>query len=160
MVSVVIFTSIGFLPSLTHTSLSHTHCSVKPSLRRQAFTVSEPPTPTHHDRDLAGHRNCADRRRSRSRLRRSASIAISRLTLRAIAIASIGVDCDHRNQRDCDRDLADLARSVNRRFARSRSRSRRSRSRRSRSRRSRSLRSRSRSHREHNLSFWVFSPRN
>ena len=31
MISVVIFTSIGFLPSLTRTSLSHTHCSVKPS---------------------------------------------------------------------------------------------------------------------------------
>ena len=79
------------------------------------------------------------------------SIAISRSTLRAIAIAPIGVDRDHRNQRDRDRDLADLARSVDRRFARSRSRSRsatlRSRSRRSRSRRSRSRSLRSRSHR-------------
>ena len=85
--------------------LSHTHDSVKPSLRCQAFTAPEPPTPTHHDRDLAGHRNCADRRRSRSRSRwsrsrqsrsrdrrfvrsrsrRSASIAI--IEIREIAIA-------------------------------------------------------------------------
>ena len=59
--------------------LSHTHCL------SQSFTASthtpsqtERSTPTHHDRDLAGHRNCADRRRSRSRSRsrRSASIAI------------------------------------------------------------------------------------
>ena len=50
MISVVIFTSNLFLPSLTRTSLSHTHCLC------QAFTAPthtpsqrEPPTPTHHD---------------------------------------------------------------------------------------------------------------
>ena len=127
MVSVLIFTSIDFLPSLTRTNLSHMHCSVKPSLRRQAFTAPEPPTPTHHDRDLVGHRNCADRRRSRSRSRRSTSIAI----------APIDVDCDR----------ADRRRSRSSKSARLRSRSRRSRSLRS--------RSRSRSHREIDLSFWV-----
>ena len=56
---------------------------------------------------ISPDRNCADRRRSRSRSRRSASIAISRSTLCAIVIAPIGVDRDHRNQRDCDRDLAE-----------------------------------------------------
>ena len=68
MISVVIFTSNVFLPSLTRTSLSHTHCLC------QTFTApthtpsqTERSTPTHHNRDLAGHRNCADRRRSRSR---------------------------------------------------------------------------------------------
>ena len=143
MVSVLIFTSIDFR------NLSHTH---KPLTRITALSSLHCVGTTHTDAPRSQSRrdrNCADRRRSRSRS-----------TLRAIAIAPIGVDRDHRNQRDCDRDLADLARSVDCRFARSRSRSRRSRSRRSRSRRTRSLRSRSRSHREHNLSFWVFSPRN
>ena len=144
MDSVVIFASNDFRKqaqalstssALTRTSSHTDHCSVKPSLRRnhphRRTTIAISPGPE---------------------LRRSASIAISRLTLRAIAIAPIGVDRDHRNQRDCDRDLADLARSVDRRFAQSRSR--RSRSRRSRSRSLRS-RSRSRSHRENMLSFWV-----
>ena len=104
MISVVIFTSKLFLPSLTHTSLSHTHCLC------QAFTApthtpsqTERSTPTHHDRDLAGHRNCAidvdhdrdcaDRRRSRSsksarlRSRSRRSRAKLRSPLRAIAIA-------------------------------------------------------------------------
>ena len=89
--------------SLTRTNLSHMHCSVKPSLRRQAFTAPEPPTPTHHDRDLAGtetvpidvdhDRDRADRRRSRSsksdasRSRSRRSRSKRRSTLRAIAIA-------------------------------------------------------------------------
>ena len=104
MISVVIFTSKLFFPSLTRTSLSHTHCLC------QAFTApthtpsqTERSISTHHDRDLAGHRNCADRRRSRSRSRdrrRSRSSKSVRLrsrsrrsrakrrsTLRAIAIA-------------------------------------------------------------------------
>ena len=82
LVSVVIFTSIGFLPSLTRTSLSHMHCSVKPSLRRnhphRRTTIAiSPVTGTapidvdrDRDRDLAidasRDRDCADRRRSRS----------------------------------------------------------------------------------------------
>ena len=89
LVSVLIFTLIDFLPSLTRINLSHMHCSVKPSLLCQAFTAPEPPTPTHHDHDLAGHRNCADRRRSRSsksarlRSRSRRSRAKRRSTLRA-----------------------------------------------------------------------------
>ena len=62
MISVIIFTSNVFLPSLTRTSLSHMHYLC------QAFTAlthtpsqTERSTSTHHDRDLAGHRNCADR---------------------------------------------------------------------------------------------------
>ena len=104
MISVVIFTSNVFLPSLTRTSLSHTHCLC------QAFTVpthtpsqTKRSTPTHHDRDLASHRNCADRRRSRSRRsrsRRSASIAIIEISEIAIAISPIDASRDH------DRDLA------------------------------------------------------
>ena len=106
MISVVIFTSKFFLPSLTRTSLSHTHCLC------QAFTApthtlsqTERSTPTHHDRDLADHRNCADRRRSRSRSRdrcfarsrsrRSASITIIEISEIAIAIsreASIAIE--------------------------------------------------------------------
>ena len=46
MISVVIFTSIRFLPSLTCMSLSHTHCSVKPSLLR----------PTHRAKRNHPHR--------------------------------------------------------------------------------------------------------
>ena len=120
--------------ALTRTSSHTDHCSVKPSLRRnhphRRTTIAISPGPE---------------------LRRSTSITI--------AIAPIGVDRDHRNQRDCDRDLADLARSVDRRFARSRSARLRLRSRRSRSRRSRSHRVRKCpsgfSHREIDLSFWV-----
>ena len=136
MVLVLIFTSIDFLPSLTRTSLSHMHCLC------QAFTApthtpsqTERSTPTHHDCDLAGHRNCADRRQSRSRSRRSASIAIIEIGEIAIAISLISRE-------------ASIAIAISRsRSARLRSRSRRSRSLRS--------RSRSRSHRENMLSFWV-----
>ena len=46
LISVVIFTSIRFLPSLTCMSLSHTHCSVKPSLLR----------PTHRAKRNHPHR--------------------------------------------------------------------------------------------------------
>ena len=105
----------------TRTVLSSLHCS---------NPHTEPNGTTHTDAP-------------RSRSRRSPELR--RSTLITIAIAPIGVDRDHRNQRDCDRDLVDLARSVDRCFARSRSQSRRS----------RSLRSRSRSHRENMLSFWV-----
>ena len=45
---------------------------------------------------------------------RDRRFARSRLTLRAITIAPIGVDRDHRNRRDYNRDLADLAQSVDR----------------------------------------------
>ena len=81
-----------FLLSLTRTPPSHMHCL------SQSFTASthtpsqtERSTSTHHDRDR-DHRNCADLRRSRSRRSQSRD----------------------RNRRDCDRDLADLARSVDR----------------------------------------------
>ena len=125
--------------------LSHTHESLKHALPLSSLHCSDP----HTEPNGMIH---TDAPRSRSRrspeLRRSTSITIA-IALIAIAIAPIGVDRDHRNQQDCNRDLAD------RRFARSRSRSARlrSRSRRSRSRRSRSLRSWS--HRENMLSFWV-----
>ena len=56
------------LLSLTRTPLSYTHC-LSQSLTAPTHTPSqmERSTPTHHDRDLAGHRNCADWHRSRSR---------------------------------------------------------------------------------------------
>ena len=59
-----------FLLSLTRTPLSYTHC-LSQSLTAPTHTPSqmERSTPTHHDRDLAGHRNCTDWHRSRSRLR-------------------------------------------------------------------------------------------
>ena len=139
MISVVIFTSKLFLPSLTHTSLSHTHCLC------QAFTApthtpsqTERSTPTHHDRDLAGHRNCADRA-DRDRVDRDLVIDASR-------DRNLVIDASR------DRDLADRHRSRSSKSARLRSRSRSARLR-SRSHRSRSRRSRS--HREIDLSFWV-----
>ena len=53
--------------------LSHMHEPLTHALLCQAFTApthtpsqTEPPTPTQHDRDLVGYRNCADRRWSRS----------------------------------------------------------------------------------------------
>ena len=51
-----------FLLFLTRTPLSHTHC-LSQSFIASTHTPSqtERSTPTHHDRDLAGHRNCADR---------------------------------------------------------------------------------------------------
>ena len=92
--------------------LSHTHEPLTQALFCQAFTASS-------SLHCAGTTH-TDAPRSRSRrspeLRRSTSITI--------AIAPIGVDRDHRNQRDCDRDLADLARRGDRHFAGSRSRSR------------------------------------
>ena len=59
-----------FLLSLTRTPLSYTHC-LSQSLTAPTHTPSqmERSTPTHHDRDLAGHRNCTDWHRSRSRSR-------------------------------------------------------------------------------------------
>ena len=89
---ILIFTSNLFLFSLTRTPLSHTHCF------SQSFTApthtpsqTERSTPTHHDRDLASHRNCADRHRSRSRSHRSASIAIIEIDEIAIAISPIEI---------------------------------------------------------------------
>ena len=98
MVSVVIFTSIGFLPSLTRTSLSYMHCSVKPSLRRnhphRRTTIAISPVigtaPIDVDHDL----DRADRRR-----------------LRSSKSARLRSRSRDRDRRDCDRDLADRDRA-------------------------------------------------
>ena len=83
--------------------LSHMHSSLKHALPLSKLDYSDPQT----EPNGMIH---TDAPRSRSRrspeLRRSTSITI--------AIAPIGVDRDHRNRRDCDRDLTDLARSVDR----------------------------------------------
>ena len=116
MISVVIFTSNVFLPSLTRTSLSHTHCLC------QAFTApthtpsqTERSTPTHHNRDLAGHRNCADRRRSRSRRSRSRDRHFARSRSRSSKSARLRSRSRSRSRdrdrQDCDRDLADRDRA-------------------------------------------------
>ena len=89
--------------------LSHTHEPLTHALLCQAFTA---PSSLH----CAGTTH-TDAPQSRSRR----SPELRRSTLCVIAIAPIGVDRDHRNQQDCN---CDLARSVNRRFARLRSRSR------------------------------------
>ena len=98
--------------------LSHTHEPLRHALLCQAFTA---PSSLH----CAGTSH-TDAPRSQTRpspeLCRSTSITIA---IASIGITPIGVDRDHQNQRDCDRDLADLARSVDWRFARSRSRSHR-----------------------------------
>ena len=76
--------------------LSHTHSSLTHALPLSKLHCSDP----HTEPNGTIH---TDAPRSRSRrspeLRRSTSITI------AIVIAPIGVDRDHRNQRDCDRDL-------------------------------------------------------
>ena len=94
-------------PPLSHALLSHTRtASLKASLLRpthrakrndphQRTTIAILPVPGTTPIDVDHDRDRADRCRS---------------TLRAIAIAPIGVDRDHRNRRDCDRDLT---RSVN-----------------------------------------------
>ena len=114
MISVVIVTSNVFLPSLTRTSLSHTHCLC------QAFTApthtpsqTERSTPTHHNCDLAGHRNCADRRRSRSRRSRSRDRHFARSRSRSSKSARLRSRSRSRDRdrQDCDRDLADRDRA-------------------------------------------------
>ena len=100
LVSVLIFTSIDFLPSLTRTNLLHMHCSVKPHyavkpslrrnhpLRRTTIAISPvtgtAPIDVDHDRDRRRSRSSKSAR-LRSRSRRSR--AKRRSTLRAIAIA-------------------------------------------------------------------------
>ena len=130
MVSVVFFTSIDFrkhAQALTSSPHAHAHAQAHASHLL-----------------LCSHTDHCSVKPSlrRNHPHRRTTIAISPVT----GTAPIDVDRDHRNQRDCDRDLADLARSRSR-SVRLRSRSRRSRSRRT--------RSRSRSHREIDLSFWV-----
>ena len=112
MISVVIFTSNVLLPSLTRTSLSHTHCLC------QAFTApthtpsqTERSTPTHHNRDLAGHRNCADRRRSRSRRSRSRDRRFARSRSRSSKSARLRSRSRSRDRDRADRDRADQDRS-------------------------------------------------
>ena len=90
--------------------LSHTHESLTHALPLSSLHCSDP----HTEPNGAIH---TDIPRSRSRrspeLHRSTSItiAIALIAITPIAIAPICVDRDHRNQRDCDRDLA---RSVDR----------------------------------------------
>ena len=68
LISVVIFTSIGFLPSLTRTSLSHTHCSVKPSPLRPTLRSAHDSTQPSSD-PLRGPVTIQARRTRRKSLR-------------------------------------------------------------------------------------------
>ena len=83
--------------------LSHTHESLTHALPLSNLHCSDP----HIEPNGTIHTDAPWSRSRRSpKLRRSTSITI--------AIAPISVDRDHWNRRDCDRDLADLARSVDR----------------------------------------------
>ena len=113
MVSVVFFTSIDFrkhAQALTSSPHAHAHaqahashlllCSRTDQLC-EAFIAPEPPTPTHHDRDLAG----PELPRSTSITiaiapigidREIGSIAIIEISEIAIAIGAITIDADRR----------------------------------------------------------------
>ena len=127
MVSVVFFTSIDFrkhAQALTSSPHAHAHaqahashlllCSRTDQLC-EAFIAPEPPTPTHHDRDLAG----PELPRSTSITiaiapigidREIGSIAIIEISEIAIAISPISREASIGASRDrdlaCDRDLA------------------------------------------------------
>ena len=79
--------------------LFHTHSSLTHALPLSKLHCSDP----HTEPNGTIHTDTP-----RSRSRRSPELR------RSTSIAPLGVDHDHRNWRDCDRNLADLARSVDR----------------------------------------------